>query len=336
MTYPERPRRALLFLAAIFAACEPGYEPPLSPASAAPSRTGAADVCAALRSSAAPPVVQPAGKAVRILAFGDFGSGSPHQMRVAAAMRRYAADHPVDFGITLGDNFYPSGLASPSDRRWIRRWETPYGPLGIRFYATLGNHDYRDSASPAGEMERSRYSRSWCLPRRFYTYTAGPAQLFALDTVPIENGAASAERQLDWLRQALRQSRSRWKIVYGHHPVYTAGEHGGRVGYLPRLKERLLPILKERKVDLYLAGHEHDLEVLKPEGGVVFAVSGGGGKDLRPLESNRCQAWAASAYGFTVLEAAGEELAVRFFDAEGRRLYDLSWKKGRPPPDCSR
>src|SRR5918992_3053884 len=336
MTYPERPRRALLLLAAILAACENGYEPPLSPSQEVQGPAGVTDVCAALESSAAPPSVKPPGQEVRFFAFGDFGSGSSHQMRVAAAMRQYAADHPVDFGITLGDNFYPSGLASPTDRRWIRRWEIPYGPLGIRFYATLGNHDYRNSARPAGEMERSRYSRSWCLSRRFYTYTAGPAQLFALDTVPIENGEASAERQLGWLRQALQQSRATWKIVYGHHPVYTVGEHGGRAGYLPRLREKLLPILKEQRVDVYLAGHEHDLEILKPDGGVVFVISGGGGKDLRPLESNRCQAWAASAYGFTVLEAAGEELSLKFVGADGRRLYEVSWRKGWPPPDCLR
>ena len=47
-----------------------------------------------------------------------------------------------DFGITLGDNFYSIGMESPEDLRWQTQWEKMYGPLGIPFYATLGNHDW--------------------------------------------------------------------------------------------------------------------------------------------------------------------------------------------------
>ena len=273
------------------------------------------DVCEALQSPGALPAIKPADQPVRVLAFGDFGTGSPEQMTTARAMAGYHRDHPFDFGLTLGDNFYPRGLSNPMDPRWSREWETPYGPLGVRFYATLGNHDYLGRASPAGEIQRSQHSRSWCLPRHFYTYTAGPVQFFAIDTDPIERQASGVQAQLDWLRTALESSEAPWKVVYGHHPVYTNGEHGnedGRMGYIPQLREKLLPILREEKDDVYLAGHDHDLEALKPEGGVSFFVSGGGGREESKVETDRCQAWAKSDFGFTVLEATDEEMTVRF------------------------
>jgi tartrate-resistant acid phosphatase type 5 len=328
----------LLFVWGLAAACTAGQETQVAspPPGGFVARTEAADVCGALRSGAARPAIKPANRAVRVLAFGDFGSGAADQRRVAAGMRRYDAEHPFDFGITLGDNFYPQGLPSPTDERWIRRWEDPYGPLGIRVYATLGNHDHRDPASPGAQIQRSALSRSWCLPRHFYTYTAGPVQLFALDTDPIEKGEASLQIQLDWLKQALQESQAPWKVVYGHHPIYTNGEHGGDLGYLPPLRDLLLPILIRQKVDVYLAGHDHDLQALKPDGGVSFFVSGGGGRETRPLQTSQCRAWAEGTYGFAVLEATAEELTVRFVGPDGQSLYETSLKKGSPPPDCAR
>jgi predicted phosphodiesterase len=299
----------------------------------------AADICAALTtpgSGASLPAVLPSDRPVRVLAFGDFGDGGRDQSAVARAMERYARQHRFDFGLTLGDNFYPQGLASPMAGRWDRDWEAMYDPLGIRIYATLGNHDYQRRASPDAEIARSRLSSSWCLPRRYYTFMAGPVQFFALDTNPIARNRTPVREQLAWLRSALRASRATWKVVYGHHPVYTGGEHGEALGYLAGMRERLLPILKEERVDVYLTGHDHDLEALKPEGGVVFFVSGGGGKDKRPLKTDRCRAWGRSVYGFTVLEARKDEMTVRYVGTDGEVLYETSWKKGSPPADCSR
>jgi hypothetical protein len=62
-----------------------------------------------------PPVftAAPTDKPVRVLAFGDFGTGKEQQSKVSAAIRAYHAKLPFSLGITLGDNFYPQGLNSP-------------------------------------------------------------------------------------------------------------------------------------------------------------------------------------------------------------------------------
>lgn len=327
-------RLVLAVLAVLLASCgSSGSRSTTVTTAAGPPVPG--DICPQLL-QAGPGIPEiPVSGTLRVLAFGDFGTGKASQHRVATGMR---AQKPYHFGVTLGDNFYEKGLNSPTHPRWQTDWEDLYSDLDIRVYATLGNHDYGDPASPPAEMARSPLSQTWCLPKPYYTYVAGPVQFFAIDTDPIAKGAASVPAQIKWLKESLAASKATWKVVYGHHPIYTNGEHGGSAGVIPAVKGKILDVLKDNKVDLYLAGHDHDLEALKPEGGVWFFVSGGGGTDLRPLKTSKCRQWAKSVHGFTVLEADKETLTVGFFDDDGKAVPGSSvvLKKGSPAPDCER
>ena len=258
-----------------------------------------------------PPVfaAAPAAIRLRVLAFGDFGDGSEAQHAVAAAMRTYHGRRPFDFALTLGDNFYSIGMASPDDERWKTWWSDLYDPLRIRFYATLGNHDWGQPNSPAAEILYTSRSESWRMPAAYYTFTAGAAQFFALDTDVI------SEAQLLWLQEALAASRARWKIVYGHHPIYSHGQHEDNNMKI----DQLLPVLRDR-ADIYLAGHDHDMQHLKPEGRLHFFIAGSGGK-LRPITPGPRSLFAHSAHGFAVLEIESDRLSVAFVDSEGAELY---------------
>jgi hypothetical protein len=283
------------------------------------------DVCPGLLSGAAAPEIRPADAAVRFVAFGDFGDGGEIQRQVARAMAKYDESKPFDFGVTLGDNFYPEGLADPASPRWESEWEQPYGPLGVRLYASLGNHDREDPRSPAAEMARSGKSSSWCLPRPYYTFMAGPVQFFALDTDPIERKEDVTE-QLSWLDRELAKSTARWKVAYGHHPIYSSGVgHGGS----PE-QAKLLPLFEKHHVALYLAGHDHHMEVQRPEGGVTFVISGAGGHEQRAVNvQSPCVAWAAGLKpGFAVLDANAERIAIDFLDTEGTILFRSEIRPG--------
>lgn len=257
--------------------------------------------------------LKPADRGVRVLAFGDFGDGGEAQRQLAKAMLRFHRKSAFDFGITLGDNFYDRGLPSPNDGRWKTWWHDMYGPLRLRFWATLGNHDWGDPDSPAAEILHTRQSESWRLPAPYYTYSAGPVQFFALDTNEM------SEAQLTWMDAALSSSRSRWRIVYGHHPIYSAGVHRDNEA----LRARLLPLLRNR-ADVYLAGHDHDLQHLAPDGGVHFFVSGCGGKSLRPPTPKPNSLFATAVLAFTVIEADGNRLRIDYFDTRLERLYSYS------------
>lgn len=262
-------------------------------------------------------------QSVRVLAFGDFGSGSRAQRELASDMFAYHQKNPFDLGITVGDNFYPSGLASPVHRRWQSQWEDLYTPLGIEFYAILGNHDTRDSASPYAQVLRTKRSGSWRMPSRYYTFSAGPVQFFAMDT---NKGRLNGE-QLAWLEGELRKSTAAWKVVYGHHPFKSDGEHGDDT-YTRKVGHLLLPILKAGGADVYLSGHDHDMQYLKPEGDLHLFISGGGGKGHRALRTPHHRLWGRSTYGFTVLEAEKEKLSVEFVAAGGERLCAIEISKG--------
>jgi hypothetical protein len=179
---------------------------------------------------------------LHVVALGDFGSGNANQAAVARAMSERNQQARFDLGISLGDNFYRCGVRSTSTPFWKDRWEDLYTPLGIPFYASLGNHDYghpsvicpAEKASPEAEIAYSEHSKSWRMPARYYTFVAGPARFFAIDT------EGWSEKQLSWLKKKLQETRGEpgvnWRIVYGHHPMYTSGVHLNerRIGELRR------------------------------------------------------------------------------------------------------
>lgn len=65
--------------------------------------------------------------------------------------------------------------------------------------------------------------------------------------------------QLQWLEKSLSQSKAKWKIVYGHHILWSIGGTKYSEGHV--LRQLLMPTLCQYS-DAYIAGHEHDLELL--------------------------------------------------------------------------
>jgi len=271
-----------------------------------------------------PPVFNVAAvdKPIRVVALGDFGTSSPAQIQVAATMRDYQKHHPFDFGVTLGDNFYPNGAGGPDDPQWKAKWEDLYASMGIKFYATLGNHDYGRADSPAAEIMYSERSPSWRMPATYYTYTAGPVQFFAIDTIELSD-TSLPNKELAWLDAELAKSKATWKIVYGHYQIYSATR-----GDEQNLIQRLLPLLRNR-VDLYLCGHDHNLQELKEEAGVHFLVDGGGGAGVYKFRypDYSHSDFKAMKNGFTVLEADDHQLVVRLISAEGEELHQSTFLK---------
>jgi hypothetical protein len=271
-----------------------------------------------------PPVfrVVPEDKPIRVVSLGDFGTSSPAQFQVAATMRDYQKKTPFDFGLTLGDNFYGTGVGSLDDPQWKTKWEDLYSPMGIKFYASLGNHDYGRPDSPAAEIMYSQKSATWRMPATYYTYTAGPVQFFAIDTIELSD-TSLPNKELAWLETELAKSKSPWKIVYGHYQIYSATR-----GDEENLIERLLPVLRNR-ADLYLCGHDHNLQELKEEAGVHFFLNGGGGAGLYDFRQPNYphSDFKAKQNGFTVLEADDHQLVVRLISATGEELHTSTFHK---------
>jgi tartrate-resistant acid phosphatase type 5 len=257
-----------------------------------------------------PPFPAWTGPSVRVVGMGDFGTGASAQREVAAAIVAMGRGKPFNLGLTFGDNFYPSGMNGTDDPRWRDWWEDLYGPLGITFYPCLGNHEWYSEDGAAAEI--AYRSPTWRFPSPYYTFTGGPVQFFAVDTTDI------SEEQVMWLDSAIRSSTARWKVVYGHHPIF-APEWNGKAGaYLQYMQARLWPILRGR-VDAYLCGHQHAMARMEPRDGVHFFMSGGGGGSLSRVAKNAPGAvFAESNFGFLTLDADDRAMTIAIFDAQGR------------------
>src|SRR4051812_24890775 len=125
--------------------------------------------------------------ATRFAVIGDFGASDSTEADVAALVKSWNPD----FVLTVGDNNYPVGSASTIDLnigQYYHDFIYPYvgtygaGATTNRFFPTLGNHDWGDFyPNPTGDQPYLDY---FTLPGndRYYTFTAGPVQYFALDS----------------------------------------------------------------------------------------------------------------------------------------------------------
>jgi len=270
------------------------------------------------------PARQPGVTYQRFLVIGDMGTGRSDQRLVAASMAKRAAQEPLDFMLTVGDNILPDGVKSLDDPQWKSKFEDVYHDAALQrpVFATLGNHDHHGNVQ--AQVEYAKLNKRWTMPDRYYTFTkrlddGAQVEFFALDTTPIAKQEVSVAHQLAWLDSALAKSQARWKIVFGHHPLHSHGRHGKSETMIAALEG----LFVKHKVDLYLAGHDHALEMLKPVKGVHYVISGGaGGADKAyRVDWTEESFYAATGGGFVSCLLSHEELVIEFIRTDGQTQY---------------
>jgi len=277
---------------------------------------------------------------VRFVALGDTGEGNEAQHAVGQAMGVICAERGCDFALLLGDNFYNSGVDAADDPQFHDKFEAPYAHLGFPFYVVLGNHDYggdglgSEPDRPLGQLDYAMGSTQWVMPARHYRHDHGHASFFGLDTNAIlwDTQWGGAQDQLDWLRAETAASDARWKVAYGHHPYLSNGRHGNAGDYeglagVPLIAGQDVKDFVEDGVcgemDLYLAGHDHDLQWLEPKCGVEFVVSGAGAK-TRSLVGRGSETFfeTDATEGFVWFELADERLHGVVYDRNAQVLFE--------------
>lgn len=268
---------------------------------------------------------------LRFIAMGDVGTGDEGQYAVADAMRLRWQMSPFAIALMAGDNIYNNGAIG----RIGEVFERPYGELlqsGVKFYATLGNHDVR-SEQGRDQVAYPGYN----MAGRYYTFTQGMSnqspsnqgianqpvvQFFALDTNQIYLNDKHRETpwpaQLTWLEDELARSSAVWKVVFAHHPVYSSGRHGSERD----LMRALSPLFESYGVQLYINGHDHHYERTVPINGTTYVTSGNGAK-LRRSGSSRWTAHASSQLGFTAFDVYDDRMVIKAIDT-ANAVYDES------------
>ncbi len=107
---------------------------------------------------------------LHFMSIGDWGrNGEYDQLEVAKQMGLWGADHPNNFVISNGDNFYPKGVISEFDPLWHYSFENIYTAHSLQcdWYPVLGNHDYHTDVD--AQLRYSKISRRWDMPARYYS-----------------------------------------------------------------------------------------------------------------------------------------------------------------------
>jgi len=280
--------------------------------------------------------------ALSFLAFGDWGrNGEFHQQDVADRMGEAAGQLDAEFVISLGDNFYPNGVASVHDYQFIRSFEQVYGAhsLMVDWFVILGNHDYR--GNPEAQIEYSKISRRWRMPERYYSFErelangSGEKALFVfIDTNPFEKkyytedvykeqvSTQDTTAQKAWLERVLGESKAKWKFVSGHHPLYSGGK---RILETGDVRSSFEQIFERHKVDAYFAGHEHDLQhnVAK----TVHHFVSGAGSEIRPTGKADFTRFGESVQGFMCFSVTSSQVLVQVVDFKGNVIYRTVLRK---------
>ena len=160
------------------------------------------------------------------------------------------------------------------------------------------------------------------MPARYYSFERVLAdgtkiEFFGLDTQAVLKGRGND--QLKWLEKKLRDSRAVWKVVYGHHPIYSdAFKYMKEIGEMRQILE---PIFIRHKVDIYVSAHNHSIEVFKAQSGVRYVVSGAGSRP-RNVRWNDKTAFAHADIGFVWIRLMNNSMGIGVVGKEGQMLYN--------------
>lgn len=272
---------------------------------------------------------------LNFVVLGDWGrNGEFKQKEVANQMAIEAAKISASFVLSMGDNFYPDGVISTTDQQWHNSFEDIYtaNSLSIPWFTAFGNHDYRGSIQ--AQLDYSKVSRRWRTEKRYYSFertipkSTEKVLFVCIDTNPFDSTLSrgshsdlaqqNTAEQLLWLENTLAKTTAKWKIVYGHHPLFTTGVRRGK---MLDVKTTFLPIFEKYKVNTYFAGHEHDLQHQKPNGYTNYFVSGAG-SDIRPVTFDSLQTkFATSDHGFMSVQLQKDTMHVNVINYVGKKLY---------------
>jgi len=298
--------------------------------------------------AAVPTIDLPHHTPLRFIVTGD--AGATHSM-LRAGMVAVGRRMRVDGILLVGDNFYPCGVKSLSDPQWTKITQH-FGPTHLPIYPVLGNHDYGDQQERGGsdywtcghpnasaEIAATGRVRRWHFPARNYLLRSDVAEFVMFDSQPVAlafprsiSGSATAPEEVSWLTKTLDEPEGHWRIVIGHHTIYSSGIHGRTNDATQQRMRALLPLLRKDHVDLYICGHDHDMELIgdldRRTSDPLFLISGAG-SSLEEVRARKAKGEPPTIYprppdkrsaGFAVLEVDAHHLSITFYDRSGQQM----------------
>jgi len=284
---------------------------------------------------------------LRFFVIADWGYPSPELRLVARTMDARARAMRPQFILAHGDNFYPSGVSSISDKKFKSCWQDVFlchESLKVPWQVCLGNHDYE--GNPQAQIDFTSCARNpdklWQCPAGNYGFShdlpgGGAVDLFALDTNACQEDVRynypladmNMHKHVDQLQKTLDASGAAWKIVFGHHPVHNRGVRDFGEGKRIREEYGLERALVSGGAQAYFCGHEHVFQHHHVSGvdhfgcGAADAVGLGCYGGLKALEQSR-PGWIDESHaGFVEVALTARSMEVSFVSTGGRVVHSI-------------
>jgi hypothetical protein len=201
-----------------------------------------------------------------VIAFlADWGTGTEEARWILSE----AMNRKPDVLVHLGDIYY-SGTEDEVRDNFLSLIQTQV--KGIPVYTLSGNHDmysggrpYYRQLGPLGQP-----ASYFCLRSASWQLLAMDTGLHDCDPFTVDTNVTFLEpTEIAWHLDKLQNSGERRTVLLSHHQLFTAfgsgvgrGTQGRPLAYNPKLLEAFSRYLNQ--IDLWLWGHEHNLEVFLP------------------------------------------------------------------------
>src|SRR5262249_12841171 len=155
------------------------------------------------------------------------------------------------------------------------------------------------------EQNADNYYHFFPLPNNgaWYSFDWANAHFICLDS---NQELGEDTEQYRWLEKDVAASRAEWKVVFFHHPLFSA--HPTRPINANRWSWQ--PLFQRMGVPVVLTGHDHFYERCLPIGSATAATpettwqftTGGGGAPLYPIEPRIYTAVAQSVHHYVIFD----------------------------------
>lgn len=293
-------------------------------------------------------------------------SNQGDETTLASVSHEIAAASP-DFLVNLGDmlDYHQYGFnVPPPDAATARQAYVNYraslGSLSgnASHYPVIGGWDSESGCNTAQEIERSRSQRLLYLPspgsgtypeggspsEDYYAYTWGDALFVVLNVYTytpschllsgdpgLPDDWTLGQTQLDWLRQTLANSRSKWKFLLIHHPVggnagddanSAYGRGGGRAAQVGEQKI-VHQMMRDYGVQILFYGHDHVFTDMAVDG-IHYSLPGSAGAIwmFSGAETGYETSWPDS--GWARVDVTPDQVHVQFVAVGAQPIFDYT------------
>lgn len=268
----------------------------------------------------------------------DLGrNGYYDQKPIAELMGIMGEEIGPEFVLATGDVHHFEGVRSVDDPLWMTNYELIYShpELMIDWFPVLGNHEYRGNTQAV--LDYTGVSRRWSMPARYYTKPfeddGTTLRVVWIDTAPMIDKYRNEsetypdackqdyEKQLAWIDSVLTVAKEDWVIVAGHHPIYaeTPKDESERTD----MQNRLDPVLRKHKVDMYIGGHIHNFQHIRVNGSDIDYITNSSASLSRKVQPIEGTVFCNPEPGFSIVSADKKALVLRMIDKKGNVLHTV-------------